>query len=184
VLSHYRAVGDRHEEGKVLNLLGVAHHGLNDIKKALGYYLQALPLLRAAPDRRLEALALGNIGGSYYRLGDRQKALDYYQQAPLLSRSLGDPLGQAAVLLGLGQIHEQMGERRKALAYFLQALRQWSVVRGERSVSSPNTGKPRSRWSFAARQHGASGRQLTTDNGQLTKSRRDFSTKSNHARWG
>ena len=57
------------------------HNSRGDGQAALGYYEQALPILREVGDRAGEATTLNNIGRVHDRAGDGQAALDYYQQA-------------------------------------------------------------------------------------------------------
>jgi tetratricopeptide (TPR) repeat protein len=56
---------------------------------ALGYYEQALPILREAGNRVGEAATLNNIGLVHDGRGDGQAALSYYEQALLILREVG-----------------------------------------------------------------------------------------------
>jgi CHAT domain-containing protein len=110
------------EEALCLHRIGAVYTNLRELRKALDYYNQALPLRRAAGDRAGEARTLANIGTVYSRLRETQKALDYYDKTLLLMRSVGDRAGEEGTLINIGVAYVDLGETQKALDYSNQAL--------------------------------------------------------------
>jgi CHAT domain-containing protein/Tfp pilus assembly protein PilF len=121
-LQLYREIGDRRNEGAMLNNIGFVYYSLGEMQKALGYYNQALTILRAVGDRNTEATTLSNIGVVYSHLGEKQRALESYNQALLISRTLGDRSGEATALDNIGVVYSDLGDKQKALDYHNQAL--------------------------------------------------------------
>jgi len=121
-LKLWRVAGDRAQEARTLNNIGLVYSALGEKQKALDYYNQALPLARAVGDRVQEATTLSNIGRVYDALGEKQKGLDYLNQALPLRRTVGDRAEEAATLSNIGGVYDALGEKQKALDYFNQAL--------------------------------------------------------------
>ena len=121
-LKLWRVAGDRAQEARTLNNIGLVYSALGEKQKALDYYNQALPLARAVGDRVQEATTLSNIGRVYDALGEKQKGLDYLNQALPLRRTVGDRAGEAATLNNIGLVYHALGEKQKALDYYNQAL--------------------------------------------------------------
>ena len=121
-LKLYREVGDRSQEARTLNKIGLVYSKLGEKQKALEYYSQSLPLSRAVGDRSGEASTLNNIGLVYSELGEKQKALEYYSQSLPLSRAVGDRSGEARTLNNIGLVYSELGEKQKALEYYSQSL--------------------------------------------------------------
>lgn len=130
----FHAAGDR--EGEILTLvnLGSISASLGDGQQALGYFNEALPLLRSAGSNRRaeEAMTLSHIGRVYQSLGDREKALDYFDQAFRLFEVSGDDRTAAYTLVNEGAVHDSMGENQKALDSFNQAIPLFQSARDRR----------------------------------------------------
>ena len=62
-------IGDRNGEGITLGNLGIAYAELNDARRAIGYFEQALSIYREIGNRLGEENALGNLGGAHLDLG-------------------------------------------------------------------------------------------------------------------
>jgi tetratricopeptide (TPR) repeat protein len=71
---------------------------LEDKRKSIEKYHEALELYRRAGARRVEALTLDNIGVIYNSLGETQKALEKFNEALSISRELGDRISEANTL--------------------------------------------------------------------------------------
>jgi CHAT domain-containing protein len=121
-LPAFRALEDRAMELLTLNQVGLIHHFLRDLPKALDYYNRALTLCKSLADRGLEAAVLNNIGGVYDILAEPHKALEYYNQALSISQSFGDAIEQGNYLNNIAVIYANLGERQKALEYYNKAL--------------------------------------------------------------
>ena len=98
---------------------------LDDKRKSIEKYHEALELYRRAGARRGEAAALNNIGVVYNALGERQKALEKYNEALPLRRDVGDTRGEAETLNDIGEVYRLLGEMQKALEKYNESLKIW-----------------------------------------------------------
>lgn len=85
-----RTIGDRQDEAKISNYIGLINHNLGQELKALNFYQQGLAISQEVGDRYSEAAALNTIGEVYTRLRQYPKALDVLQQGEVISREIGD----------------------------------------------------------------------------------------------
>lgn len=108
--------------GHLLGTVGLAHHQLDEVEKAIGYHEQALVIDRQTGDRQGEGADLGNLGRAYAALGEVEKAIGYYEQILVLHREIGDRQGEGTDLGNLGRAYEALGEVEKAIGYYEQAL--------------------------------------------------------------
>ena len=81
-------VGDRSEEARTLNNIGLFYYSLGEDQKALDYYNQALPIARAVGDRFGEAMALGNIAYANLRMQQLPEARIRLEDALAIIESL------------------------------------------------------------------------------------------------
>jgi CHAT domain-containing protein len=95
---------------------------LEERRKCVEKYQEALELYRRAGDSRGEAETLNSIGEVHYLLGERQKALEKYNEALLIRRAIGDRRGEASTLFDIGLVYGALGEMRKALDKYDEAL--------------------------------------------------------------
>jgi CHAT domain-containing protein/predicted negative regulator of RcsB-dependent stress response len=95
---------------------------LEERRKCVEKYQEALVLYRRANDSLGEAEALNSIGQVRYSLGERQKALENYNEALLIRRAIGDRRGEASTLYDIGSVYRALGEMRKALDKYGEAL--------------------------------------------------------------
>jgi len=95
---------------------------LQDKRKSIEKYQEALELYRRISDRNREAQTLNNIGEVYWSLGERQNALEKYYEALHLRRSVGDRGGEAEALNNIGLVYDSLGEKQKALEKYNEAL--------------------------------------------------------------
>jgi len=117
-----REVGNRGNEGAILNNLGGVYDDLGQKQQALRYYEQALTIYREVGNRGGEGTTLNNLGEVYRTLGQQQEALRYYEQALTIRREVGDRGGEGAILNNLGLVYKALGQQQEALRYFEQAL--------------------------------------------------------------
>src|SRR6266511_343541 len=111
---------------------GLRNGTLEDRRKSIEKYTEALELYRRATDRNGEAQTLNNIGVVYASLGEMQKALEKYNQALPIRRAVGDRRGEAETLNNIGAAYGALGETRKALEKHNEALPIWRAI-GDRS---------------------------------------------------
>jgi CHAT domain-containing protein/Flp pilus assembly protein TadD len=95
---------------------------LEEKRKSVEKYYEALELYRRAGDRSKEAATLNKIGWARNFLGELQKALEEYNEALSLSRAAGDRRQEAIALNGLGVIYWRLEDKRNALEKYNEAL--------------------------------------------------------------
>jgi CHAT domain-containing protein/tetratricopeptide (TPR) repeat protein len=95
---------------------------LQDKRKAIEKYHEALELYRRASYRPGEAETLQNIGLVYLALGETQKALDKLNEGLLIRRAIGDRRGEAISLSSIGEAYRTSRELQKALEKYIEAL--------------------------------------------------------------
>ena len=116
-----QAAGDQSIQAYLFDTIGMSYNERGLRKKALEFYLQALPL-RTATDRVGRANTLNNIGIAYAWMSERPKALEYLNEASTILSELGDRKKLASVLSTLCVIHNDLSEFNKALEYGNRAL--------------------------------------------------------------
>src|SRR5262245_1282476 len=95
---------------------------LEEKRKGIEKYHEALGLSRKAGDSRGEAAILNGIGEVYWLLGEMQKALENYNEALPLRRAAGDRRGEAVTLYNIGATYRSPGDMQKALENYNEAL--------------------------------------------------------------
>ena len=138
---------DRSLLGRLLGTVGISHHRLAEVQKAIAYYVQQLTIAREIGDRQGESNVLGNLGLSYARLGEVQKAIEYHEQALTISRETHNRRSEGQDLGNLGNAYSDLGEVRKAIGYYEQNLtiaREIGDRQGESNVLG-NLGNPNTR---------------------------------------
>ncbi|MBO0856945.1 MAG: CHAT domain-containing protein [Chloracidobacterium sp.] len=108
---------------------------LEEKRKSIEKYQEALELYRRAGDRKGEAEILNNIGAVYWSLGEMQKALEKFNEALPLRREAGDRRGEAVTLHYMGAVYRSIGEMQKALEKYDEALSLSREV-GDRGVEA------------------------------------------------
>jgi LuxR family maltose regulon positive regulatory protein len=108
--------------GRALNILGVAHLRLGEIKIAIAYLEQALELHRYDGDTHALANVLQDLGVAYLRQGRLNDASACLQEVVALRRSLGSPGTVAAALNNLGYYYHLDGNYDQAVATFQEGL--------------------------------------------------------------
>jgi CHAT domain-containing protein/Tfp pilus assembly protein PilF len=95
---------------------------LEEKRKSIEKYQEALALYRSVGDRSKEAVTLNNIGVSHMFVGELQEALDKHNEALALSRVIGDRREEANALIYIGAAYWSRGELRTALEKYNEAL--------------------------------------------------------------
>ncbi len=102
--------------------IGSVHFSLGELKQALTYYTQALPITATLKMTRHQASVLSSIGAVYLAQGDVRNAIDHLQKAVALSRDVGHRSVEATALTRMGDAYVSLAETEKALETFNQAL--------------------------------------------------------------
>jgi CHAT domain-containing protein/tetratricopeptide (TPR) repeat protein len=115
---------------------------LEEKRKAIEKYYEALALYRRATDRNGEAQTLNNTGMVYRSLGEMQKALEKFNEALPIFREVGARSGEAQTLNNIGAVHRSLGEMQKALEKYNEALPLWRAVgaRNGEAITLSNIG--------------------------------------------
>jgi len=95
---------------------------LDDLRRAIGKFEEALRLWRAAEFRLGQADALSSLGRIYRQLGEQRRAIEFYEQALPLWLVENNAFGEGYMLMNLGVAHSELGEKRIALEYYRLAL--------------------------------------------------------------
>ncbi len=95
---------------------------LEDRRKSVEKYHDALEMYRRATDRNGEAETLNNIGEVYWSLGETRKALEKYNEALPIYQAIGARRGEADTLNSIGVVYWSLGEMQKALEKFNETL--------------------------------------------------------------
>jgi len=112
----------RRARGDLMSKLGILHHSLGEVARAIKYHEQALQISRETGDRRGEGNHLGNLGNAYSDLGEVARAIGTFEQALQISREIGDQRGEGNHLGNLGNAYSGLGEVARAIGTFEQAL--------------------------------------------------------------
>jgi CHAT domain-containing protein len=115
---------------------------LEDKRKGIEKYQEALEMYRRAGARSEEAQTLSNIGDIYWTLGEKRKALEKFNEALPIRRAIGDRSGEATTLNNIGLGYRLLGEMQKALEKYNEALPISRAVgdRGGEAVTLTNIG--------------------------------------------
>jgi CHAT domain-containing protein/Flp pilus assembly protein TadD len=115
---------------------------VEDKRKGIEKFQEALELYRRAGDHRGEADTLSGIGAIYYFLGETRRALDMFKELLPIRRAIGDRVGEADTLNDIGVVYELLGEKQKALDKHNEALPIWREVgdRRREALSLNNIG--------------------------------------------
>jgi DNA-binding SARP family transcriptional activator len=129
-LDSVRELGDRRGEAWVLNNIGMVL-GQQHVNGAVGYFEQALAILRETGDREDQARAANNLAFCYAILGRYQEAVPALLDALELQRELGRRYGEAVALCNLGEAYVELGRHDEAVTRSQEAL---AIVREVGSV--------------------------------------------------
>jgi hypothetical protein len=114
----YRAAAEsRSREAKLLR-----QGTLEERRKGIEKYQEALELYRRAGDSRGEAETLVSTGMVHRSLGETQKALEKYNEALPILRATGYREVEALCLFSIGAVYSSLGEAQKALDKYNEVL--------------------------------------------------------------
>ncbi|OGW30914.1 MAG: hypothetical protein A2X54_03985 [Nitrospirae bacterium GWF2_44_13] len=128
-LSYYekslsKCAGDIECAASNLNGIGAVYEALDNDKKALKYYEEALAAARKINNRDLIATNLFNVGAVYSRTFHQyEKALVLFEESLTIFRELKSKESLAVVLFNAGKAAQVLGRYEKALSYFDQSLK-------------------------------------------------------------
>ena len=121
-LDMFRELGDRANEGMVLNGLAAMLEKQEHYPEALAVALDALRMLKAAGHWWTQANLENGVGWLYAHLGQYDRALIHCQRALSLHRDSGHRGGTADTLDSLGYVYLHLGDIAQAKAYYTKAI--------------------------------------------------------------
>jgi class 3 adenylate cyclase/predicted ATPase len=122
-LERDKKAGNRKEESRVLNMMGLIALEQKESSSAGAYFMEALEIARDIKDRDLESKALNNLAMAEGSLnGNYALAREYHLQSYILTREIGDRPGEAVSLGNLGFAASMQGDFSSARTYYEQSL--------------------------------------------------------------
>lgn len=123
-LERVRALGNRNEECRILNIMGWIALEKKEVLLTKQYLNEALEIARAMKNLDVEAKALNNLAMAEGSLnGNYSLAREYHEQSYKLSKMIGDRNNEASTLANLGFVTGMLGDFSAARTYHEQALR-------------------------------------------------------------
>jgi DNA-binding SARP family transcriptional activator/tetratricopeptide (TPR) repeat protein len=129
-LELFRELGDRANEGMVLNGLASMLETQGRLTEALEVALDALRMLKAAGHWWTQANLENGVGWLYAHLGQCDLALEHCQQALILHRESGNRAGLADTLDSLGFAYLRLGDLAQARSHYEQAIDVYREISG------------------------------------------------------
>ncbi|MDJ1504628.1 tetratricopeptide repeat-containing sensor histidine kinase [Xanthocytophaga agilis] len=113
---------------KALNLAGQGYYRLNNYKKSLQYFSQALDkaLIRRQDPEAADAYEY--LGQAYFGFGDYDQSLSLFFKSLRIREKIRDKKGTAQSLTLIGSVYEASGKLDKALEYYQKALKLWTAL--------------------------------------------------------
>jgi DNA-binding SARP family transcriptional activator/tetratricopeptide (TPR) repeat protein len=121
-LDRFRELGDRANEGMVLNGLAAMLEKQERYPEALAVALDALRMLKAAGHWWTQANLENGVGWLYAHLGQYDQALTHCQRALSLHRDSGHRGGTADTLDSLGYVYLHLGDFGQAKTHYGRAI--------------------------------------------------------------
>jgi class 3 adenylate cyclase/tetratricopeptide (TPR) repeat protein len=118
-----QAAGNRKEECRILNVMGLIALEQKEPAHAHKYFVEALEIARELKDPGLEVRALNNLALSEGSVnGNYVLAQEYYEQSHNITREIGDRTAEGFTLVNLGFVAGMQGDFVAARSYHEQSL--------------------------------------------------------------
>ena len=117
-----KEIGNRKQEGAILNNISQIYYARDDYDTALTYLKQSLTIDCELGDRKGEGVTLSNISQIYDARGDYDTALKYLEQSLVIRQEIGDRKGEGESLNNISGIHWAQGDYDTALKYLEKNL--------------------------------------------------------------
>ncbi len=119
-----------------LNGIGAVYEALDDDKKALTYYEQALAAAKKSNNRDLIATNLFNTGAVYHRTFNQyDRALSHFEQSLQIFRELKDSKSIATVQFNMGKVLNATGRSDAALSFLNESLKLNRELNNEQGIA-------------------------------------------------
>jgi predicted ATPase/class 3 adenylate cyclase len=113
-LAIWRDLGDRNQQARELNSLGITHHHLDDFDTARSLLEESAVISREMGSAMRLAAALTNLGQLESDAGNFERATQVLQEALAIDRKQGDMLGVAVDQQSLAGVALRAGRAREA----------------------------------------------------------------------
>ena len=110
-------MGDKAEEGRVYNNLGIVWRNLGDVQKAIDYHNLQLNIAREMRNKAAEGDAYGNLGNDFLALGDLKKSIEYHMLDLTIAEEVENAFGKGRAYGNLGIAFHNLGDFFKAEHY-------------------------------------------------------------------
>jgi diguanylate cyclase (GGDEF)-like protein len=112
-----RALGDRGQEGVMLNYLAWTYSFSGPYDEAMRLHAESLAICREVGNRNEEGWALVYLGNCHRRSGRSEPAAEHYRQALAVFREIEYQTGVVTALTHLGESLREAGQDEESLAY-------------------------------------------------------------------
>ena len=117
-----RELGDRSQEGKTLNTLGLLEWDMGNFDAAIARFGDASAIGAEIGDQKLQGATLNNISLVHDELGDYHTSLKQYQEVLDIYADVDFPRGVGDTLGNIGGVYLLLGHYSEAVDYYGQAL--------------------------------------------------------------
>lgn len=121
-LKVYEELGNKGEQGRILNSLFIFLEEAGDLKQAETYALKSLTLKEEMKDSTGLGRGYNNLGGFYADQGRYDEAIAYTKKAEAINQAIGSKLGISMTYSNLGYTYEKLGQYQLAQKYQEKAL--------------------------------------------------------------
>jgi CHAT domain-containing protein/Tfp pilus assembly protein PilF len=123
----YQEIDNPAEAASTLSKIGnfyldIPENQLENKKKAIEFYHQAVALYHKNQDFDLERFTLTKIGEIHYELDNKNKALEAFNQAAKVHKQSGDYEQAINTLISIAQTYTDWGEKETALKFYRKII--------------------------------------------------------------
>lgn len=121
-LSLFKKLGNKKEEARCLNNIGIIHGALGDIDSSLVYFNKALTITREFKDSLMISASTSNIGYAHLQVGRTNKAIVYFKKSLHISTLINEKSGIANASINLARAYNEKHDFEQTISYALVAL--------------------------------------------------------------
>ena len=117
-----RQSGNRHYEGRAIELQGHLYQAQGRLAEALAQYQEAAEIARETQNRYSESTAMSNIAEVHRELGDFSEAMRFYQETLRIHQELGNRRSEGIVIGNVAILLRRQGQAKAARDHYAQAI--------------------------------------------------------------
>ena len=118
----FREIGNKDDEGSVLNGLGYVSREMGDWQNSLQYYQYAKAIFASVHDQLGEIEAIQGAGKAFTAMKNYRALLPLYQAELRLAHQAGDPLATAYALEDMAAAYEAQSNYARAETFYRRSL--------------------------------------------------------------